>query len=296
MKNSNLELFEKFFNEEMSAQEISDFEEQLKNDKQMSHDFADFKAMKAAIRKKALRDKLSTLKENIASDKKIIRKKKNFNYFYILGIIIILALLSVLFYKKYNYIPSEKIPSFNKDTLIEKSNKRNDTIKSLSVPMANIPNDVRNIPKEKIEQKNINKPHANQSTYYFKPSFLVTVMRGNDYKNQDAYKLFEEGKVNETLKLIEKMPVSPELQYLQAHCLLISGKDKEAAHIFESLAEDDFSDFQIDSKYYGALALYSSLPGSSEKILNYLDEVINSGNSLYSKKAIDYKNEIISNK
>lgn len=296
MKNSNLELFEKFFNEEMSAQEISDFEEQLNNDTKFSQDFSDFKAIKAAIRKKALRDRLSTLKENIASDKKINRNNKDLKYFYVLGIIIILVLLSVLFYNKYNYIPSEKMPSFNKDTLIEKSNKRNDTIKSLSDPVASIPNNVRNIPKEKIEQKNTNKLHANQSTYYFKPSFLATVFRGNDNKNQDAYKLFEEGKINETLKLIEKMPISPELQYLQAHCLLISGKDKEAAHIFESLADDDFSDFQIDSKYYGALALYSSLPGSKVKILNYLEEVINSGNSLYSKKAKDYKNELISKK
>lgn len=291
MENSNIDIFNRFLKNEMSEMEKSEFNSRLGNDDQLKNEFQEFTLIQAAIRKNALKNRLDGLKKQINSNNTSGKSEKNNYVIYILISLILSAFLGFFLYLKFETKQIEQIQKPIIDTIYEKKTIIPDSVKRNSEPIAANEEkfNKQDIALRKKEEPPVSKTKKSWLSYYAKPTYIAAILRDNRLPNDQivkkSYELFDKGLYQDVLAIVEKNQNIEQLEYLKAHCLLLMNRTKEAAKIFRNFAEDDFSDYQVDSQWFLVLTLYNDLPDSKNKINSNLEKILKSENEKYKKEA-----------
>lgn len=298
MENSNIDIFNRFLKNEMSEMEKSEFNSRLGNDDQLKNEFKEFTLIQAAIRKNALKNRLDGLKKQINSNNTSGKSEKNNYVIYILISLILSAFLGFFLYLKFETKQIEKIQKPIIDTIYEKKTIIPDSVKRNSEPIAANEEkfNKQDIALRKKKEPPVSKTKKSWLSYYAKPTYIAAILRDNRLPNDQivkkSYELFDKGLYQDVVAIVEKNQNIEQLEYLKAHCLLLMNRTKEAAKIFRNFAEDDFSDYQVDSQWFLVLTLYNDLPDSKNEINSNLEKILKSENEKYKKEASKIMKEL----
>lgn len=298
MENSNIDIFNRFSKNDMSEMEKSEFNSRLGNDDQLKNEFQEFTLIQAAIRKNALKNRLDGLKKQINSNNTSGKSEKNNYVIYILISLILSAFLGFFLYLKFETKQIEQIQKPIIDTIYEKKTIIPDSVKRNSEPIAANEEkfNKQDIALRKKKEPPVSKTKKSWLSYYAKPTYIAAILRDNWLPNDQivkkSYELFDKGLYQDVLAIIEKNQNIEQLEYLKAHCLLLTNRTKEAAKIFRNFAEDDFSDYQVDSQWFLVLTLYTDLPDSKNEINSNLEKILKSENEKYKKEAAKMMKEL----
>ncbi len=298
MENSNIDIFNRFLKNEMSEMEKSEFNSCLGNDDQLKNEFQEFTLIQAAIHKNALKNRLDGLKKQINSNNTSGKSEKNNYVIYILISLILSAFLGFFLYLKFETKQIEQIQKPIIDTIYEKKTIIPDSVKRNSEPIAANEEkfNKQDIALRKKKEPPVSKTKKSWLSYYAKPTYIAAILRDNRLPNDQivkkSYELFDKGLYQDVLAIVEKNQNIEQLEYLKAHCLLLMNRTKEAAKIFRNFAEDDFSDYQVDSQWFLVLTLYNDLPDSKNEINSNLEKILKSENEKYKKEASKIMKEL----
>lgn len=298
MENSNIDIFNRFSKNDMSEMEKSEFNSRLGNDDQLKNEFQEFTLIQVAIRKNALKNRLDGLKKQINSNNTSGKSEKNNYVIYILISLILSAFLGFFLYLKFETKQIEQIQKPIIDTIYEKKTIIPDSVKRNSEPIAANEEkfNKQDIALRKKKEPPVSKTKKSWLSYYAKPTYIAAILRDNWLPNDQivkkSYELFDKGLYQDVLAIIEKNQNIEQLEYLKAHCLLLTNRTKEAAKIFRNFAEDDFSDYQVDSQWFLVLTLYTDLPDSKNEINSNLEKILKSENEKYKKEAAKMMKEL----
>lgn len=187
------------------------------------------------------------------------------------------ALLLVLsIWGIYNYVDEnpEVKPGTSKSTLPKPAEKPVEE----STPAKPSLNDTDE--QEEDEQEEIYASKPNKSilpvavvawkSLYSIPEQLTSIFRSDHRPDTSVYNkaldLYKNKKYAEAIKLLVSDKENQESRYLMAHSLLLSGKSKEAATIFYEFANQEYSVYYDESKWYYVLALYADYPASHDTL------------------------------
>ena len=105
---------------------------------------------------------------------------------------------------------------------------------------------------------------------YSVSSMLVLVLRSSDSNDSTLYstalKKFLDKRYSDAINILSDDPYNQENQYLMAHSLLLSGKHAQAASIFKTFTQNEFSLYYNDAQWYHILALYADYPATRPQL------------------------------
>lgn len=281
-----IDLFENYSQNKMSDAEKSAFEARLLSDEDFKKEYENFKILTAGIRANILQEKLSMLKAHAATSANTSTKHPAWHAYILYGVLLFL-LMATLFY----FLNSKTgEPTQNTTEHI------NNQIPSIKEPQAIIPDtvvkdklipDAKQTTPEKIEdqpkkvKKEIYAQKAAKNYFeealsmYTAPSNFAVIWRDSETSKEKIYtealQMYEIKNYQNAIKLLKGQD-NEKSAYLLAHCLLLSGKTKDAANIFKEMADNDFSSFYQEAKWYLAVSLLADYPQSKID----LDQAINS--------------------
>ncbi len=283
MDNFNIENFELYVTNAMSADEKMVFEQKIFDDPQFAADFEHFKTLKAGIRKQALQDRLDILKKNIdhkpSEAPEPLRHSWASYLLYLLGLAILMALIFYLVRSPEKPETQPSLPAVHtqkQDSLQQQDldSLRSDTMRFIPqktvVPAVKGKTSVSKQDKGYADNEFTPKNQWREAmALYSKPQNLASIMRDgpseSDKKFNDAILLFKASKYKEVTALIGNEKDEKNL-YLNAHALLLTGKTQQATVIFRNFADDDFSTYHEESRWYLALALFANYPETKDEL------------------------------
>jgi hypothetical protein len=269
----------------MTSEEVKLFENELDQNSTLKENYLTTKAIKQAIKDEILRTRLTQLKNNIAKLPKnkttsTLSKKLAIATFSIL-------LLAAIFYFLNREATKETTPTPPK---VHEPVVIQDDLKENIEPIKNNEKAVKNNKKttESTNSKPAKEPQfdlaALASKLYVNPKNIAMIVRGDEDKiNDNLVELFENGKYNDCIEKIDQTKNKPNLQYLKAHCYYKLGSFQEAKTIFQSYADDEFSDYHNDSKFYLLLTLLKINKSSNQDILDLSKDIIE-GKGVYAER------------
>lgn len=280
-----LDLFEKYTQNQLTEIEKIDFESKLIHDADFKKEFDAHKTLQAGIRLNAMNEKLAMIKKH-AGDKitQSTKERKSKWWSYVLYFGFTLGILSLVYYvlNKEESISSETnqgiSPELKNETPFKTDSLLKDTIESPSTKIKQTPTNTDNKKPfdKKIYANNDNKNQlAKALSLYASPDNLATILRDTPSKNDDykeALTFFNRQKYLDALVILSSAD-DDKSNYLRAHCLLLSGQSQKAAEIFRLMANDDFSNYYEDAKWYLAIALYANFPDTKEELNRVIIEL-----------------------
>jgi hypothetical protein len=270
----------------MSDAEKSAFEARLLSDIDFKKEYENFKILTAGIRANVLQEKLSMLKAHAATTANTSTKHPSWYSYLMYGAIVLILIATVL------YFSNSKTSESSQNT----KEPINHQIPSKKEPQTIIPDTVVNdklIPdtkqttpekinaKPKIVKKEIYAQKAAKNYFeealslYTAPSNFAVIWRDSETSKDKIYaealQMYEIKNYQNAIKLLKGLD-DEKSTFLLAHCFLLSGKTKDAANTFKEMADNDFSSFYQEAKWYLAVALLANYPQSKIE----LDQAIKS--------------------
>jgi hypothetical protein len=288
MSEANIDLFEKYFQNQLSLVEKTELENKLLESEEFKNEFETYKILHAGIRANVLNEKLSMLKKHAAASPSPSPEKgmkTSWSSYAIYGILL-LSFTGMIIYLSTNKEQQQKTskPILNdiKQSPAEQPTINPDTItkdKFIPEPQKVSPEQIKELPKsskKEIFAQKESKNYAKEAlAMYNAPSNFAVILRDSETSKDkiyaDAVKLFENKKYQDVVNILKDLD-DEKSAYLKAHSLLLSGKYSEAANIFRSMSENDFSTYYQEAKWYLAITLLADYPNTKTE----LNEVIKS--------------------
>jgi hypothetical protein len=288
MNDINLDLFEKYFQNQLSHVEKTELENKLLVSEEFKNEFETYKILHAGIRANVLNEKLGMLKKHAAtapSPSPEPGMKTSWRSYAIYGILL-LSLIGMIIYlstnKEQQQNTSEPILDDTKQSPTKQPSINLDTItkdKLVPEPQKVSPEQIKEFPKsskKEIFAQKESKNYAKEALSMYKaPSNFAVIWRDTETSKDkiyaDAVKMFENKKYQDAVNILKDLD-DEKSAYLLAHCLLLFGKSTDAANIFRNMADNDFSTYYQEAKWYLAISLLANYPNTKTE----LDEVIKS--------------------
>jgi hypothetical protein len=282
-----------YLQSKMTSEEVKQFENELDQNSTLKENYLTTKAIKQAIKDEILRTRLTQLKNNIAQSPKnkttsTLPKKLAIAAFSILLLTAIIYFLNREATKETAPTP----PKVYEPVVIQ------DDLKENIEPIKNNEKDVKTNKKttESTNSKPAKEPQFDlaslASKLYVNPKNIAMIVRGDEDKiNDNLVELFENGKYNDCIEKIDQTKNKPNLQYLKAHCYYKLGYFQEAKTIFHAYANDEFSDYHNDSKFYLLLTLLKMNKTSNQEIMDLSKDIIE-GKSVYAERVMEVYEEV----
>lgn len=283
MQSDHIELFEKYVINELNDAEKASFETKLAADPDFQNEFKTFQTLKAGIRLNAMQEKLSMLKD---IDKQNIERpttKSNYTSYliYLLGFILISVIVYLLTNTKQAVIGNENntaldtvatiIPTTKIDT-IQKSHQE------LLAPKVDSTKQIIKPSKDKIIIAQSAKKTIWQDvlSLYQRPESFAVILRDTPTQKDLQYKEALLALDNKEYTKVQSILLNSEdekNQNLLAHSYLLSHRTAQASAIFRNMANDDFSVYHEEAKYYLALCLLENSKDYQKELSMLIDEL-----------------------
>lgn len=286
MQNEHIELFEKYILNELNDAEKVSFEAKLTADPDFLSEFQTFKTLKAGIRLNAMQEKLTMLKNIKIDPVNALASRTNYTKYlmYLLGFI---ALTAIVYFATNT---KQAVPENQSKTSIDTiakiiPNTPIDTLQKgfekLLVPKVDSTQQaIKPSPKDKIiiahsAQKSI---WEEVISLYKRPESFAVILRDTptqkDLQYKNALQWFDKQEYNKVQSALSGSE-DEKSQYLLAHSYLLSKKTDQAAAIFRNMANDDFSVYHDEAKFYLALSLLENKKDHLKEITQLLDDLQN---------------------
>lgn len=289
MQSEHIILFEKYVINQLDDAEKANFEAKLAADPDFDNEFKAFKTLKAGIRLQAMQEKLSMLKHIDSQQTHEPSTRSNYTKYliYLLGFFII----SVIVYFATN--TKQAVPENQSKTSIDTiakiiPNTPIDTLqkgfeKLLAPKVDSTQQAIKPSPKDKIIIAESSKKSIWQEvrSLYNRPESFAVVLRDTPTQKDMLYKEALQSFDKQEYTKIQSLLMNEEdekSQNLLAHSYLLSQKTDQAAAIFRKMANDDFSVYHDEAKYYLALSLLENKDKHLKEITQLLDDLQNNPN------------------
>jgi hypothetical protein len=284
-----IDLFEKYLQNQLSSAEKSAFETQIQKDADFRNEFENFKTLTAGIRANALQEKLRVLKAHAAistHESSKPSKHPSWRSYIIYGVLLSSLIGMVIYfsvdntneYKQNTIEPTNDTGQQQKEQPVLKSDT---SIKNKFIPAPQKVSPEKNkiiqnkTQKEMYAQTEAKNYYKEALTVYTAPTNFAIVLRDSETSKEkkyaDALGMYENKKYLAAAKILTGLE-DEKSTYLRAHCHLLSGRAKDAAAIFRNMADNDFSSYYQEARWYLAIALLADYPQTKTE----LEQVIKS--------------------
>jgi Anaphase-promoting complex, cyclosome, subunit 3 len=275
----NQERIDQYINKSMTEEEAGDFERDLASDETLHDQYRHTIATAQALRLEAVNARLTALQTYAASKGNNDNQGFSINKWLIAFGLLLLLVVLYYFWHSITGKPAKTMDSeMPTREVIDPNTTIIDTVKANQLREAILKDTIR---AQKIKN---NDGFASLAKKLFaSPQNLALVTRSDkeDKNYETALKHYEQGRCSEAIKsLSNNKKDDPQNQYLQAHCLYQLREWSKAETIFVQFAEDEYSDYFQESKFYLALCYLNQMPQSKAKLKVLCEESIKS-NSPY---------------
>lgn len=284
MQSEHIILFEKYVINQLDDAEKANFEAKLAADPDFDNEFQTFKTLKAGIRLQAMQEKLSMLKHIDRQQTHEPSTRSNYTKYliYLLGFFIISVI--VYFATNTKQSNSENKSKITTDTISNSiQNIQIDTInkgfEELLIPKTDsTQHTVKPSAKDKIIIAESSKKSIWQEviSLYNRPESFAVVLRDTPTQKDMLYKEALQSFDKQEYTKVQSLLMNEEdekSQNLLAHSYLLSQKTDQAAAIFRKMANDDFSVYHDEAKYYLVLSLLEKSKYHQQELSLLIDDL-----------------------